>query len=234
LLVSSSWQWVARRIDRALDTDIPSLREKAVVELAGAVTAVIDSAAQLDAQDVLKESTELLSSGRQELRACAVSVLRGSESARWRSLGLEPVAAHWSQALEVGLARPARENDDWSVPLPAGCQCELCQELGRFLTNPAATSFEWPLRKDRRTHVHNRIDTAELPVEHKTRRKGSPFTLVLNKTEDLFKREQKARQRDKEDLAWLKRTVIAIHRRSDGPLRGQLVDHRRGAARVRP
>ena len=52
-------------------------------------------------------------------------------------------------------------------------------------------------------HVHSRIDAAELPVTHKTMRHGSPYTLVLNKIDALFVREQEARIRDETDLEWL-------------------------------
>jgi hypothetical protein len=51
--------------------------------------------------------------------------------------------------------------------------------------------------------VHSRIDAAELPVSHVTRRQGSPYTLVLNKTDAVFAREQEARIRDETDLEWL-------------------------------
>src|SRR5579859_4149752 len=64
-------------------------------------------------------------------------------------------------------------------------------------------TFEWPLAKDGRQHVHSRIDGAELPVTHLTRRQGRPYTLVLYKTDALFTREHEARVRDETDLAWL-------------------------------
>ena len=35
------------------------------------------------------------------------------------------------------------------------------------------------------------------------RRRGSPYTLVLDKTEALFAREREARIRDETDLEWL-------------------------------
>ena len=38
--------------------------------------------------------------------------------------------------------------------------------------------------------MHSRIDAAELPVTHVTRRQGRPYTLVLAKTDALFAREQ--------------------------------------------
>jgi hypothetical protein len=51
--------------------------------------------------------------------------------------------------------------------------------------------------------IHSRIDAAELPVIHETRRQGRPFTLVLTKAEALFTREREARITDETDLEWL-------------------------------
>jgi hypothetical protein len=64
-------------------------------------------------------------------------------------------------------------------------------------------TFEWPLAQKGRSYVHSRIDQAELPVSHQTRRQGRPFTLVLTKTGQLFEREAKQRARDQTDLDWL-------------------------------
>jgi hypothetical protein len=92
----------------------------------------------------------------------------------------------------------------------------LCDDLRAFLRDPTGTRFEWPLAKDRRAHVHRRIDAAELPVEHQTRRVGRPYTLVLTKTEALFEREAQQRRRDEEDLAWLGRNQGDRARRRTG------------------
>src|SRR5260370_9835829 len=51
----------------------------------------------------------------------------------------------------------------------------------RAMAEMARRTFEWPLREDGRRHVHTRVDTAELPVRHQTRRAGRPCTLVLTK-----------------------------------------------------
>jgi hypothetical protein len=68
--------------------------------------------------------------------------------------------------------------------------------------------LEWKVAKDGRRHVHSAIDSAELPVIHQTKPQGSPFTLVLTKTEALFTREQTVRQQAAVDLAWLASTWI--------------------------
>jgi hypothetical protein len=51
--------------------------------------------------------------------------------------------------------------------------------------------------------VHARIDAAELPVRHQTKRVGSPYTLVPTKTDDLFERERQDRAQDERDLLLL-------------------------------
>ncbi len=51
--------------------------------------------------------------------------------------------------------------------------------------------------------VIGHLRAAELPVTHTTTRTGRPYTLVLTKTTALFENEEKARRRDRADLAWL-------------------------------
>jgi hypothetical protein len=75
--------------------------------------------------------------------------------------------------------------------------------LGDFLAHRTRKVFEWPIAQAKRQHVHRRIDDAELPVHHQTRRRGSPYTLVLTKSDELFTREAAARRQDEGNLAWL-------------------------------
>ena len=119
-------------------------------------------------------------------------------------VGFGDLAADCAGRLRARLARPQRSSGDWSIELPAGgCTCDLCSTLRVFLDDANRRTFEWPLAKRSRQHVHSRIDAAELPVTHVTRRQGSPYTLVLAKTDALFTREQEARTRDETDLEWL-------------------------------
>jgi hypothetical protein len=105
--------------------------------------------------------------------------------------------------LSARLARAPREPDDWSLALPTGCGCELCRKLATFLADPRQRRLEWPLAKERRRHVHGRIDAHELPVRHTTRRSGSPHVLVLEKSAALSEREAAERRGWQADLDWL-------------------------------
>lgn len=101
------------------------------------------------------------------------------------------------------LAVPARAADDWSIAW-TGCGCDLCDTLQQFLADRSATELDWRLRTDRRRHVHGAIDTAELPVTHRTIRKGSPYTLHLTKQRDLHTRDGQRRRQATADLGWLR------------------------------
>jgi len=136
-----------------------------------------------------------------------VSTLRATELPRdgmRGDAGFGDLATDCAARLRVRLARPPRAPGDWSIELPAGgCTCDLCDTLRAFLSDKSRRTFEWPLAKQRRQHIHSRIDAAELPVSHLTRRQGRPYTLILTKTGALFAREQEARIRDESDLEWL-------------------------------
>ena len=136
---------------------------------------------------------------------CLMPALRSAAAlpaAARRAAGLDHGCAGLHARLGAIIARPLRDEDDWSIEW-TGCGCDLCGMLGTFLGSRSRRSFEWPLATDGRRHVHTQIDSAGLPMRHQTRRKGRPYMLVLTKTEELFAREKDARQQAVTDLAWL-------------------------------
>lgn len=212
LLSATAWTQLREWADDVLQFPTPSYRDKALGELGPAVAGVLVSTGVVAAADLRDEVVSFLCQDNDDLVVCAMSALRAAHKAKrqtHRESGLDVVARHCAARLEARLAWPARAADDWSVELPEGCRCELCQTLGAFLGDKARRSFEWPLAEQRRRHVHSRIDGAELPVSHQTRRSGRPYTLVLRKTDALFTRERDARQQDQADLSWLGRTFVA-------------------------
>jgi hypothetical protein len=117
------------------------------------------------------------------------------------------VHAHCWRVINARLNQPNRANNDWSIQTPIRCSCRLCAALTQFLSAADKVHFEWPLAKDQRAHIHRAIDRHDLPVTHVTRRTGRPFTLVLEKTAALFKRDAAERQSLREDLEWLQKTA---------------------------
>jgi hypothetical protein len=161
---------------------------------------------------------------------CLMPALRSAaRSAASRSTaGFDEIARNCARRLDAILARPRREDDDWSI-VWTGCRCDLCDTLGAFLGSRSRRTFEWPLAKDGRRHVHAQIDAAGLPVRHQTRRQGRPYTLVLTKTDELFTRARTALHTAETDLVWLTATRDDISARTQGD--AGVLDGARGECR---
>jgi len=184
----------------------PSYRDQRLSDLGKPLAAVLAAAAAIEAASTRDTACRYLRKQADMVTALEVSTLRAANlhpNGIRGDTGSGDLAADCAARLRVRLAHPQRAPGDWSIELPAGCTCELCETLRAFLSDKSRRTFEWPLAKQRRQHVHSRIDTAELPVSHLTRRQGRPYTLVLNKTDALFAQEQEARTRDESDLEWL-------------------------------
>jgi hypothetical protein len=133
--------------------------------------------------------------------ACLLPMLRAS--GQRPGAPLEELARDCERRLTAITERPARADDQWSVPWSGGCGCDLCGTLGEFLAEDSLRTLEWPLAEARRKCVKNQISAAELPVRHEIRKFGSLHTLVLTKTEELFRREARARRDAAASLEWL-------------------------------
>lgn len=129
------------------------------------------------------------------------------EGAKTSLASLDAIRMHCLEKVKTELAKPPRGKNDWSISLPGGCRCELCGSLRSFLEDPDRQHYEWPITKAKRQHVHQRIDEYKLPVTHETRRKGSPYTLVLKKKAELFDRDKKLRRTLQRDLSWLEKMM---------------------------
>ncbi len=208
LLLDLSWAWLGSEIDAALALPSPSFRDRQLDELGKPLAAVLTSVSALEAaplRDIVsghirKQGDAVTVLELSALRAVAASPEGGLPG----DTGFAGLAADCAARLRGRLAVAPRAPDDWSIALPAGaCSCELCATLGTFLADPRRRTFEWPLAEPRRKHIHGRIDNAELPVTHVTRRLGRPFTLVLTKTDALFTGEHSARNAAQTDLEWL-------------------------------
>ena len=209
LLLDLSWAWLGGEIDAALALPSPSRRDRQLNDLGKPLAAMLTSASVLGAAALRDTVSGHIRKQGDAVTVLELSALRTAASSSPES-GLPggtvfaDLAADCAARLRSRLALTLRAIGDWSIALPAGdCTCELCVTLGAFLTDPRRRTFEWPLAKQRRQHIHGRIDNAELPVTHLTRRQGSPYTLVLTKTDALFTGEHSTRQAAQTDLQWL-------------------------------
>jgi hypothetical protein len=207
-LLALSWEWLRGDIGAALASSPPSRRDQELSDLGKPLASALRAAAAIGAASTRDAMSGFTRAQGDAITTLEMSALRAVAERLKDSVlcnaDVGDLAADCAARLRVRLARPQRAPGDWSVELPeGGCACDLCVTLSTFLAAPGRTIFEWPLAKQRRQHIHSRIAAAELPVTHMTRRQGSPYTLVLKKTDALFAREHEARARDHTDLEWL-------------------------------
>jgi predicted 2-oxoglutarate/Fe(II)-dependent dioxygenase YbiX len=110
---------------------------------------------------------------------------------------------HCLAELRAATAHPIEPPQDWTRDAALGCKCEDCGALNRFLRDPTQRVGRFPLRKDRRQHLHQQIDRHQCDCTHVTDRYGSPQTLVCTKTQASFERRLKQFESDKKRLGEL-------------------------------
>ena len=202
------WLWMCKAISSSLNFRSPSLSHRVMVDLAQPLFGVLESVEILD--DAIRrdaivaflcigENERLIATLIQILGVAADNPPKNSKELT----SIEALRRHCIENLENFLDSPARPEGDWSIEFPGECECNLCTELRKFLEDSTQQRLDWPLNKEKRRHVHREIDAYELPVRHTTRRSGRPYTLVLSKRKDLFKREASKRQEWQDALDWL-------------------------------
>jgi hypothetical protein len=201
LLAAGAWRWMGDQLRLWTTTARTEIRQPRLEMLSLPLVRVLEAADH----ELRDEIVAALGGYGDSVLGCLMPALRSAAAlptdAR-RAAGLDVVARDCGQRLGAVIARPLRDEDDWSIEW-TGCGCDLCGTLGTFLGSRSQRIFEWPLATDGRRHVHTQIDAAALPVRHQTRRQGRPYTLVLTKTDELFTREKDARHKAVTDLAWL-------------------------------
>jgi hypothetical protein len=110
---------------------------------------------------------------------------------------------HCLGELRTATAKPVEPPKDWKRKADLKCECEDCAALSKFLRDPAARVGRFPLRNDRRRHLHQQIDRHGCDCTHVTERKGSPQTLVCTKTQNSYERRLKQNEVEKKLLSQL-------------------------------
>jgi hypothetical protein len=199
LLATGAWRWMGDQLRLWTTTARSEVRQRQLEMLSSPVVRLLEAADD----KLCDEITTALREYRDTVLECLIPALRSAHPQR--PAGLDTVARDCAKRLGAIIARPLRDEDDWSIEW-TGCRCDLCDTLGAFLRSRSQRTFTWPLAKDGRRHVHTQLDSAELPVRHQTQRQGRPYTLVLTKTDELFTRAKNTRQQAITDLAWLTST----------------------------
>jgi hypothetical protein len=216
-----------RVIEDELDDDV--VGESDGGDVAQTLVAMLRASAMVGRVDLQDEIVAWLRAREEPVPRLAIAVLRAADRAAPALEGdaIEALASACFARLEQRLDVPVREASDWSIGWDDGCGCDLCERLAEFLEDDVTRRMEWPLAKDRRRHVHGKIDAADLPVSHATRRSGSPHVLVLEKTQALFEREEGERRWCEAQVRWLRARgggAIRSARERSGGVRGRVDD----------
>jgi hypothetical protein len=210
MLVAKSWNWLDGAIRSSLASPAPTTRHEQLATLgkplAGLLAAAEGTALAGDIASKLREQGD-------DVLACLLPMLKAAGSRPGESV--EKLARDCERRLTAIAVRPARGDDDWSVPWSGGCGCELCGTFGEFLADRDERKLEWPLAEARRKHVIEQVRAAELPVSHEVWKFGSPHTLVLGKTGEMFEREAAARKDAAASLEWLTARRLATPAEGD-------------------
>lgn len=147
LLLRESWKYLSRSIEVSLDIPRPSDRSDELSDLARPLAALMEAASVAEVPGVTDEAVQLLCRDSEDLVRLGIEVLRSTVAEGWGVARYGAVVEHCRKALEVRLAQPERAHDDWSIKLPAGCECELCKTLESFLADPHTNLWEWPIAR---------------------------------------------------------------------------------------
>lgn len=202
-LVGQQWAWLQEHIQDIgrLAGERPRMRQ--MTGTSPVFQALLRACEDARRPDLRQAITEFLISEASPLET-ALAVLRAAAPKKAPvPADLALLHARCRRDLKARLAQPERAPGDWSIAPPADCAGELGETLARFLQDPTKRRLEWPLAQAKRQVIHQMIDSHELPVRHETRRKGRPYTLVLEKTDDLFERARAERAQSAHDLKWL-------------------------------
>ncbi len=215
-LVGERWRWWMARWEERRDLPDPEAALDALRTTSKPFLGLLESSLVVGSRDFHRRMLRFLISAADGPVLAVAHLLRTGHRAFSRTglagLGLGELHGRCVEELKARLETPPRAKDDWSIPPPDRCRCPLCKQLHRFLADPERLRFEWPLAKQKRRHIHGIIDTHALPVTHGTRRTGSPYTLVLEKTQALFEAEAAERRAWRRELTWMTKTRRSFRR----------------------
>ncbi|HYC89125.1 MAG TPA: 2OG-Fe(II) oxygenase [Thermoanaerobaculia bacterium] len=218
-LAVRQWEWVEGELRQADADPSPSDAREVLTILVPPLLNVLRTTLAIGAFDLQESIVRHLATTRTERRVDFLTTLLRAASSDDADLRLALVPLHelCVESLTAWLSAPPREPGDWAILAELSCRCDRCSKLHTFLIARERTVLEWPLAKEHRAHVHQMIERHELPLDHRTRRTGRPYTLVLTKRDALFAQDTARRKRWTEDLAWV---ADALRRNTAGSRRG--------------
>ena len=116
--------------------------------------------------------------------------------------------------LEKRTAHAPTPPTDFRRASKLSCTCPDCRELSQFLADAHESVHRFPVRKERRRHLHQIIESNSCDLTHITSRSGNPQTLVCTKTTASYHKACEIDSRDRENLKRLRAVEAKINRLS--------------------
>ena len=207
-VLAAQWAWLRRHWAEVLRMGCSEAeRAKALAGLGRPTLGLIEASRAAKQAGLHGELLDALIERPADLLPLQIGVLRAADGRHrpgaLRALGLKRVHESCLRELRARVGAPSRAQNDWSIRVTLSCSCQRCAALTRFLRAAGQRRLEWPLAQGDRAHVHQTIDSRDLPVTHTTRRIGRPFTLMLEKSSKLFEQEAAERRLAQQELKWL-------------------------------
>ncbi len=136
-----------------------------------------------------------------DMDACQVPCLQSLIPWSRKRFGSVPTQlASWLASvrhkLETATAEKPAPPADWARPAKVSCTCHYCAKLNAFLADPANEVGRIPANERMRQHMIGMISRHQCDVKHTLERTGSPYSLVLTKTNGSFDRAVKRFETD--------------------------------------
>ena len=148
-------------------------------------------------------------------------LLKGSRGGKASFFSARPIWKHTAEKLLERSHAPPEPPEDWSLAMQLACSCADCRTLQAFSIHPEERTHRFRMNKDRRMHLHRKIEAHGLDMTHITERKGSPQMLVCQKTRRRFELRTAQYQADLAACAVLVKLAAAAGTH-EPPLRKQL------------
>jgi hypothetical protein len=120
---------------------------------------------------------------------------------------LEAWLASVRQQLQSATEKRPAPPSNWARPATVNCTCRYCAPLKAFLSDPAQEVGRIAAREDARQHLIGIISRHQCDVQYALERKGSPYSLLLTKTNGSFERAVKRFEDDRRLLSQLNSTA---------------------------
>ncbi|MGQ0840720.1 2OG-Fe(II) oxygenase [Actinokineospora sp.] len=138
LLAARAWHWVGGQLRLWTTTLRSEVRQPQLEMLSSPLVRLLEAADD----KLCDEITGGLRGCGNNVLECLMPALRLAGARR--AAGLGAVARDCAERLGAIIARPLRDEDDWSIEW-TGCGCGLCDTLGTFLGSRSRQIFAWPL-----------------------------------------------------------------------------------------